>query len=96
MSSYRWLSDEQAHNLSNISASFLVWTSLYISIYSRKTSSRIIEKSPNRLKRQELGVKIASIFTNTKSLIIGSNPNYMLKLTVLKVNIPIFYQRNHH
>jgi hypothetical protein len=61
--SSRWLSDENAHNISNISLSFLTWTGIYLAVYSRKTSSRIIEKSPDaiRLKRQELGVKIASI-----------------------------------
>ena len=61
--SSRWLSDENAHNLSNISASFLTWTTLYLIVYSRKTSDRIKQTSPNaiRLKRQELGVKIVSI-----------------------------------
>jgi hypothetical protein len=59
----RWLSDENAHNLSDISLSFLTWTALYLAVYSRKTSLRIKEKAPSniRLKRQELGAKIASI-----------------------------------
>jgi hypothetical protein len=63
----RWLSDENAHNLSNISASFLTWTIVYLVIYSRKTSDRIKQMSPNaiRLKRHELGVKIASIIHAT-------------------------------
>jgi hypothetical protein len=36
---------------------------MYLAVYFRKTSTRIKEKAPDniRLKRQELGVKIASI-----------------------------------
>jgi hypothetical protein len=58
-----WLSNENAHNISDISLSFLTWTAMYLAIYSRKTSTRIKEKAPDniRLKRQELGVKVASI-----------------------------------
>jgi hypothetical protein len=59
----RWLTDENAHNICNISASFIIWTTIYLTIYSRKTSNRIIEIAPNflRLKRQELAIKITSI-----------------------------------
>lgn len=60
--SSRWLTDENAHSLSNISISFFTWTTIYLIIYSRRTSDRIKQKSSLiRLKRQELGVKIVSI-----------------------------------
>jgi len=55
--------DQNAHNLSHIFLSFLQWTTLYLVIYSRPTSQRIIDSghpSP-RFKRQELAVKITSI-----------------------------------
>lgn len=60
----RYLSDENAHNLSEITISFLIFTSIYLIIYSRRTSLRIKQKAAYtiRLKRQELGVKIVSIF----------------------------------
>ena len=58
------LSDKNAHSITHISISFLIWLTLYLVIYCRKTSTRIIKKSPNaiRLKRQELGAKLVSIF----------------------------------
>ncbi len=56
------LSDANAHNVVDISSSFIIWVSIYLTIYSRKTSDRIFREYPNtRLKRQELGVKIISI-----------------------------------
>ncbi len=60
---FKILSDENAHNMSNIFVSFLVWTGLYMTIYSRNTSIRIKQIYPNstRLKRQELAVKLTSI-----------------------------------
>src|SRR5437016_499174 len=63
MTNNRWLSDENAHNVSNIFTSFAVWSAIYLAIYSRKTSKRILSIAPNtlRLKRQELAVKIVSI-----------------------------------
>lgn len=59
----KWLSDKNAHNIVNIKISFLIWTILYLVIYSRKTSKRILQIAPNsvRLKRQELAVKVTSI-----------------------------------
>jgi hypothetical protein len=59
----RWLKDENAHNVADIMISFLTWSSMYLAIYSRKTSVRIIKIAPEtlRLKRQELAVKITSI-----------------------------------
>lgn len=59
----KFLSDENAHGMSNIMISFLTWTTLYLIPYVRKTSERINKITPfaPRLKKQELGVKIVSI-----------------------------------
>jgi hypothetical protein len=58
-----FLTDQNAHNVSEISMSFLTFASMYLVVYSRKTSTRIKQTSPEsiRLKRQELAVKVVSI-----------------------------------
>jgi len=59
----RWLSDKNAHNISDISISFMVFSAMYLTIYSRRTSERIMRLAPSsiRLKLQELATKITSI-----------------------------------